>query len=111
MNRLIGLHLVDINSTLVQDKLMYTIVVWWTVKEQMHPYHYRQTKELLEGFTVKIEILSMFLSPWIRPHIFSKIIFSDEATLTRNGVFNMHNKRSQADENINAIKITHYQQS
>ncbi|KAJ8953514.1 hypothetical protein NQ318_023637 [Aromia moschata] len=45
------------------------------------------------------------------PRILANIIFSDESTFTRSGVFNMHNEHVWAEENPYARKVTHYQQS
>lgn len=59
-----------------------------TVKGQRHPYHYRQAQDVLqEDLPQRLQVC------FEHGHIFlSNIIFSNEATFKRNGIFNMHNE-------------------
>lgn len=89
-------------------------VVWRIAKEhQLHPYHYRQVQDLsLNDINLRMQFCELILSRHNRiPTFLSRIIFTDEATFTKSGIFNMHNAHIWAEENPHARKITHYQHS
>lgn len=78
-----------------------------TQMQGLHPYHYQRTQELLpRDFPPRIE-----LCRWILGHqnLLSKILWSDEATFTRNKVFNIHNTHFWNDENPRAVRRTNCQ--
>lgn len=89
-------------------------VVWRIAKDQqLHPYHLRQVQDILpQDRGVRVQFCEWLLDRHNRNHNFmSRIIFTDEASFTRSGVFNMRNSHVWAEENPRATRITHYQHS
>lgn len=66
-------------------------------KEQFHPYHYQKVQELLpQDLPQRLQFCR-----WVISHqrtIF-RILFSDEAMFTKNGIFNIHNSHEWARDN------------
>lgn len=113
------LNLVEVNPRVSTRRLaaqtdMSYATVWRIIREQqLYPYHYRQVQDILPtDKPLRIQLCQLLLDRQAHDRMFlSNIIFSDEATFTRSGVFNMHNEHVWAEDNPNARKITHYQHS
>lgn len=80
-------------------------------EQQLHPYHYLQVQELLpRDNEIRVRFCEELLERTRRcPDFLNKILFTDEATFTRNGVFNSRNTHFWADENPHVVKVTHFQ--
>lgn len=93
---------------------MSHVSVWNVLREQQfHPYHYRQAQDILpQDRPLRRQFSQLLLERQAEdPMFLSNIIFSDEATFTRSGVFNMRNEHVWAENNPHAKKVTHYQHS
>jgi hypothetical protein len=72
--------------------------VWRTLHEgDLHPYHDRSVQHLEPGDLDQC----MNLCHWIKAHpeLFSVILFTDEASFTRDGINNSRNFHTWSDEN------------
>lgn len=80
-------------------------------EQQLHPFHYRKTQELLpEDMPIRVDFCELLLERTQNaPNFLSKILFTDEATFTRQGMFNSRNMHFWAEENPNATIQTHFQ--
>lgn len=75
--------------------------------QSLHPYHYQRVHALRpQDFLPRMEF-----SEWIRNHgeLVPFIIWSDEATFTRGGVFNIHNHHFYAEENPRVVRRGNFQ--
>lgn len=89
--------------------------VWNIIhKENLYPFHFQKVHGMLERhFPPRVEF-----SRWLRnkrnqnPDYFSHILFSDEATFTKDGFFNVHNAHhySYVGDNPHLVKETKHQQ-
>lgn len=72
------------------------VFVWNVLREDsQHPYHYRRCQELnVLDFQPRVEFCEWFLEDWRR-----NILWTDECTFTRRGLFNQHNRHMWAHEN------------
>lgn len=73
----------------------------------LHPFHFQRVQNLTpEDFPARVEFGRWVLN---NVQILSKILWSDEATFTRNKVFNCHNTHFWASENPKVIRRTNFQ--
>lgn len=89
-----------------------SFVVWRTLKEQgLHPYHIQKVQALYPGDEEKrVEFCEWMIQKCVDIPDFLKILlYTDEASFTRDGVFNMHNTHIWSDENPHAIRETGHQ--
>lgn len=113
------LQVVEANSTIstrrlsAQTNISQSVVFRILKEQQLHPFHYRQAQDILpEDLPMRRQFCQLLLFRHAEdPRFLANIIFSDESTFTRNGIFNMHNEHVWAEENPHARKVTHYQQS
>lgn len=72
----------------------------WNIihKENLHPFHFQKVHAMLDGdFPARVDF-----SNWLRNkknqdrNFFSNILFCDESTFTRDGIFNLHNAHHYA---------------
>lgn len=88
----------------------------WNIihKEHLYPFHFQKVHAMLQNdFPARV-----IFSNWLQnqknedPNFFCNILFSDEATFTRDGFFNLHNAHNYAyvGENPHKIKETKHQQ-
>lgn len=72
------------------------MVIWRILKDDdQHPYHYRRCQELNpHDYDPRVEFCEWFLEDWNR-----NILWTDECTFTRRGLFNQHNRHMWAHEN------------
>lgn len=73
----------------------------------LHPYHYQRVQALRpHDFLARMEF-----SEWIRNHqeLAPFILWSDEATFTRYGVFNIHNHHFYSQENPRVVRRQNFQ--
>lgn len=89
------------------------VSVWQTLKEQLlHPYHLQKIHHLRRETDYRPRIQ---FSQWlvhecnINPNFIGNILFTDEASFTRDGVFNFHNMHEWSDENPHAIHVRNHQ--
>lgn len=80
-------------------------------EQQLHPYHFRQVQHLLpEDRPSRVDFCELLLErEGMDRHFLNKILFTDEATFTRAGVFNYHNCHFWSDENPRVTRVSHYQ--
>lgn len=64
--------------------------------QQLHPYHHTRVQELLpRDFQPRVDFAQWLLQKHRRDNTFlEKILWTDEATFTRNGVFNTRNRHT-----------------
>lgn len=87
---------------------------WRILKEQqLHPYHYRQVQELLpDDLPIRVDFCQTLQERTaLSPNFLKCILFTDEATFTRQGMFNSHNAHYWCDENPQVKRVSHYQHS
>lgn len=79
--------------------------VWRVLKEQcLYPYHLQPVQVLYDGdHALRLDYCQWVMRQHRRERLFhQKILFTDEATFTRDGIFNTKNSHVWADENPNA---------
>lgn len=84
-----------------------------TLREQLlHPYHYQRVQGLLPGdYAPRVRFCRWLLRQHrLDPTFVNRILVTDEACFTRNGVYNSHNAHIWAEENPHAIRQVHFQQ-
>lgn len=75
--------------------------------QAIHPYHYRRVQDLRpEDFLPRVQFCRWILN---NENVLPNILWSDEATFTRNGAFNMHNTHFWAAENPRVVQRTNFQ--
>lgn len=82
--------------------------VWRVIKrEQLHPYHVQKVQRLEPGD----EVARRGFCRWILGHRRSirRILFTDEAQFTRDGMTNTKNSHVWSEENPHATRIVHSQ--
>lgn len=97
----------------IAEELQLSHVTVWKVlrQELLFPYHIQRVQALLEtDFEPRRAFCEWFIQQCIDPQFQSKILFTDEAQFTRNGVMNFHNNHQWAQENPHAINHTRHQQ-
>lgn len=83
--------------------------VWRSLKRhQFHPFHKQKVQHLLPGDgPLRLEFCH-FLNT--NQQLYKRILFTDEAQFTRNGVNNLHNEHSWAQENPHEVIEQNFQQ-
>lgn len=73
----------------------------------LHPYHLLRVQHLHPGDAA----LRLAFCQWIHEHrrLIPKILFTDEAMFTRDGITNTHNNHVWSDENPHATVESHFQ--
>lgn len=87
-------------------------VVHRIVKEDgLHPYHKTRVQNLLEeDYPHRVAFCEWLLDKHRRnPNFISNVLWTDEATFTRNGIFNYHNEHFWAHENPHMVHESNYQ--
>lgn len=88
-----------------QEGLSHSTV--WRILHEMllYPYHIQRVQALEEGdFPLRAQFCDWFEEQRVAVHYFEKkILFTDEAGFTKNGIFNFHNNHEWAAENPHAI--------
>jgi len=82
--------------------------VWQTLHvEDLYPYHDQRVQHLEPG----IHAQRMDLCHWIkaRPELLSVILFSDDASFTRDGVNNLRNVHTWSHDNPHETSVTNFQ--
>ncbi|KAJ8918518.1 hypothetical protein NQ315_015225 [Exocentrus adspersus] len=86
--------------------------VWKTLnKEGLHPYHFTPVQNLLQTDFPARQDFAHFcrLQQNADPMFLNKVLFTDEATFTRRGVFNFRNKHAWDLENPHLVSERHFQ--
>lgn len=86
--------------------------VWKTLKrDEQHPYHYRKTQELLPRDTQpRVQFARWYIDQLASdPSTAGSILWTDEASFTRTGVFNTHNAHYWAHENPRVSRESSFQ--
>jgi hypothetical protein len=80
-------------------------------REKLHPYHFTPVQNLLAAdFPARLQFARFFQAQQNAEQIFlNKILFTDEATFTRRGVFNFRNKHTWDTENPFLVTERHFQ--
>lgn len=87
-------------------------VVHRVIREQLlFPYHLQKVQELLPvDMEMRMTFCQLIQNRRIQDRYFGKkILFTDEATFTRCGIFNMRNEHVYAEQNPHMIVATHHQ--
>lgn len=86
--------------------------VWRTLKKDFqHPYHYRPVQELLETDQApRVNFCRWYLSEMaLDPGVADNILWTDEASFTRGGLFNVHNDHRWSHENPHCSRESSFQ--
>ncbi|XP_023310007.1 uncharacterized protein LOC111691430 [Anoplophora glabripennis] len=80
-------------------------------KEMLHPYHYTPVQQLLpQDLPARLQFAQFVQNMQMEnPDFLNRILFTDEATFTRRGVFNWKNNHLWDSENPHAVKEKHFQ--
>ena len=72
----------------------------------MHPFHVQCVQALqLDDYAIRITFAQWYLEKYATDPFFpEKMLFSDEAFFTREGIFNTHNAHMWAEENPHATQ-------
>ncbi|XP_066257045.1 uncharacterized protein [Euwallacea similis] len=105
------------NKTLSTRRLSATMgmsqsSVWRILhKEKFHPYHLTPVQNLLvEDRSVRLRFAQFLQEEQNEdPNFLNKILFTDEATFARRGIFNWKSSHLWDFENPNAVRETHFQ--
>jgi len=85
----------------------------WKVMNRigLHPYHLQKVQGLVDGdYQRRVNFCHWVTQQTNRePDFLNKVLFTDEATFTRNGYFNCHNKHVWANANPHASFVNHNQ--
>lgn len=87
--------------------------VWRLLREQqLYPYHLQRVQALSPAdYPARLMYCQWFLQQCgVNPNFGAVVLFTDEATFTRDGIQNFHNQHVWADTNPNATVETHHQQ-
>jgi len=82
--------------------------VWRTLHEEdLYPYHDQRVQYLEPG----VHAERMDLCRWItaHPELLSVILFTDEASFTRDGINNSRNVHTWSNENPHETRVTNFQ--
>lgn len=112
------LNIVEENPSISVRRLSYRVgvspfVVWRTLKEQgLHPYHVQRVQALkVEDLPRRVRFCQWLLQKNDQdPQFVENLLSTDEATFTRDGIFNSHNTHVWSDENPHAIHEGHFQE-
>lgn len=80
-------------------------------ENQFHPYHFTLVQALEpQDYAPRVQFCRWLLNNDIEQyHFLKKILYTDESTFTREGVFNIHNMHHWAQENPNVIRESSFQ--
>lgn len=81
--------------------------VWRILREEdMHPFHVQRVQtQQPEDYALRIAFAQWYLGKCATSPLFpAEVLFSDEASFTREGIFNTHNDHIWAVENPHAIR-------
>lgn len=87
--------------------------VWRVVhNDRQHPYHRQRVHHLLAtDFPLRVEFSRWFSQRSVQDPVFpTTVLFTDEATFSREGMFNTHNQHEWAHDNPHATVTRGYQQ-
>ena len=82
--------------------------VWRTLREDnLYPYHDQRVQHLEPGNHAQ----RMDLCHWVKAHreLLGVILFTDEASFTRDGINNLRNVHTWSHHNPHATSVTHFQ--
>ena len=88
-------------------------VVWRVQHEKvLHPYHLQKVQHLkVKDYPCRVQFSQRsFKRCIIKPQFSNMVLFSDEWTLTREGIINPHNFNLWVDENPQATAVPCYQE-
>lgn len=112
------LNIVEENPSISVRRLSYRVgvspfIVWRTLKEQgLHPYHLQRVQALKqEDLPRRVRFCEWLLERNDQdPQFVENLLSTDEATFTRDGVFNSRNTHIWCDENPHAIHEGRFQE-
>lgn len=80
-------------------------------EQQLYPYHVQRVQSLSEAdYPGRLRFAQWFLEHRLQPGFHERILFTDEATFSRDGIVNIHNNHHWADENPHVIIQCRHQQ-
>lgn len=89
------------------------MTVWRLLREQqLYPYHLQRVQALSPAdYPARLMFCQWFLQQCaMNPNFGALVLFTDEATFTRDGIQNLHNQHVWADMNPNAMIAASHQQ-
>lgn len=89
------------------------VLVWKILIDNLlYPYHIQRVQALLpRDFPLRINFCRWFLQCLIQNPLFqNQILFTDEASFSRNAIRNFHNNHLWSEENPHAIQESHFQE-
>lgn len=87
-------------------------LVWQILRsQQLYPYHMQRVQALLpRDFPLRVDLCVWLRNRLVRtPDFLSHVLFTDEASFSRNAIINFHNNHIWAEDNPNAIVENHFQ--
>lgn len=99
--------------TIAREQGCHHTTVWRVLREErLHPYHLQPVQALnTTDFPQRVTFARWFLQQSIlQPQFAVSVLFTDEATFTCDGVFNMHNNHVWAAVNPHATRSSGRQQ-
>ena len=82
--------------------------VWWILHEEdLYPYHDQRTQNLAPGHHAQRFELCQWITAY--PELLSDILYTDEASFTRDFISNSRNIHKWSDENPQGTRVPHFQ--
>nr|XP_033326117.1 uncharacterized protein LOC117220350 [Megalopta genalis] len=111
------LNFFDNNSAASVDNASYELklsrsTVWRTLhSDNRHPYHYTRVQEFLPAdYENQLEFCQWYVCAVQQDNLFpSKVLWTDESTFTRGGLFNVHNNHVRARRNPHVTQTVAFQ--
>lgn len=88
------------------------MVIWHILDDdEQHPYHFSRTQELTSAdYVPRINFCTWYRNRVaVNPAFSRNVLWTDEASFTRNGVLNLHNEHVWAHENPHAASQSNFQ--
>lgn len=103
----------QISTRKISRELNITHTIVWQVLRsyQLYPYHMQRVQALLSrDFLPRVDLCIWLRNRLIRtPDFLSHVLFTDEASFSRDAIINFHNNHIWAEDNPNAIIENHSQ--
>lgn len=80
-------------------------------ENEQYPYHYTKVQHLLpRDYQLRVNFADYYLNQVnLRPNYGSRILYTDECTFTKNGMFNTHNYHYWSHENLYLTRESSFQ--
>lgn len=99
----------------IAAQLNITHVLVWNIlrEQQLYPYHIQRVQALLpRDFPQRVALCTWIQNKLvINPRFLSQVLFTDEASFSRNAIINFHNNHMWAEENPHAVIENNFQEN